>query len=272
MKLEDVIAAATSTFSLPEVCVELRKILDDSKTEFQDVAKVISTDPILSAKLLRLANSALFRFSQQIDTVHRAVSVLGGEAVFNLALANALGSSNQSIEANLLDTKAYWFDCLLRGVLSKEIAQANKVRGAERFFVMGIMSRLSEMVIAANFPEVYKRYLEQSVLSLPWHAERAEFGFTFASANGAICEVWGLPASLHLPMSKVFTLKKNVVDNDTKTLQLAIKTTLFDKKHSAFQEISALQPEMSLWRDNETTFIDMIDSSKSTASKMQSFF
>jgi len=272
MKISDVVSAATNTFSLPQVCTKLREVLDDPRSEFSDLAKVIATDPILSAKLLRLANSAFFRFSQQVETVQKAVSIMGGEAVYDLAIAEAMSCAKNQFQSNLLDTNQLWLDSLFRGVLAKEIAKSKRVRGAERFFVLGIMSRLSEMVIAAHFESTYERYVNQKKLSLPWHAQRAELGFTFANANGAICEVWGLPPKICRPISTIFSVQHKHLDNDAKTLQLAIKMTFHHYKDPRFLDVSSLEPELSLWPKSEDELKEVIESSYNEAKTLQSFF
>ena len=78
---------ATQSFTLPDICLRLRNVLDDPRSDMDDIAALISIDPSLTAKLLRLANSALFRFPSQIESITKAVSVIGGEALYNLVLA-----------------------------------------------------------------------------------------------------------------------------------------------------------------------------------------
>ncbi len=272
LNINDVVTSATHTYPLPQVCHQLRLLLDSESSTANDVAKVLSTDPMLIAKLLRLANSAAFQFSQQIETVQKAVTVLGGDAIFNLILAEAMNGAKNQFQSSLLDTEQIWLDSLFRGVLARNIAKCNKVRGVERFFVLGLMSRLSEMVVAAHFPEYYERYQKQKLLSLPWHAQRAELGFTFAKANGAICETWGLPRKISDPLSVIFSLVNTNLSKDAKTLQLSIKLTFYYYKNKSFPDLSSLGPEFLLWKDDSDALEAMLQNSYQEAQNLQHVF
>ena len=269
MKISDVVNSATSTYALPQVCHKLRATLDKEDSTSDDIADVIATDPMLIAKLLRLANSASFRFSQQVETVGKAVTVLGGEAIYNLVIAESMSCAKNQFKSSLLDTEQIWLDSLFRGVLAKHIAKNNRVRGTERFFVLGLMSRLSEMVIAAHFGTHYERYLEHKVLSLPWHAQRAEFGFTFAKANGAICKLWGLPAKIVDPLSSIFSIVNKNLDNDARTLQLAIKLSFYHYGNLGFPDTPSLGADIELWRKDTDALEEMIKQSFEEAQRLQ---
>ena len=62
MALEQYVAQATQSFTMPDICIRLRSVLDDPRSDISDIGKLISVDPSLSGKILKLANSALFRF------------------------------------------------------------------------------------------------------------------------------------------------------------------------------------------------------------------
>lgn len=272
LNISDVVTSATNTCALPQVCHQLRLLLDDESSTANDVARVLATDPMLMAKLLRLANSAAFQLSQQIETVQKAVLVLGEDAIFSLVLAEAMNGAKNQFKSPLLDTEQIWLDSLYRGVLARNIAKCNKVRGTERFFVLGLMSRLSEMVVAAHFPDYYERYLKQKVLSLPWHAQRAELGFTFAKANGAICKMWGLPSKISDPLSVIFSLVNSNLSKDAKTLQLSIKLTFYFYENKSFPDLASLGPEFLLWKNGSDALEDMLQKSYTEAKNLQHVF
>ena len=74
MSLDKYVAFATKSFTMPEVCVRIRETLDDPRSSAEDIGSLISIDPSLTAKVLRLANSSLFRFPSQIESVAKAVN------------------------------------------------------------------------------------------------------------------------------------------------------------------------------------------------------
>ena len=69
MSLDKYVAFAAKSFTLPDMCVRLRSTLDDPHSSAEDIGQLISADPSLTAKVLRLANSSLFRFPSQIETL-----------------------------------------------------------------------------------------------------------------------------------------------------------------------------------------------------------
>lgn len=272
MNIDDVVAAATDTYALPEVCTKLRETIDDPAGDVNQIANIISAEPILSAKMLRLANSALFRFANQVETINKALSVLGMEATYNLAMANAASQMKSVFSSGLLDTKDYWYKCLLLGVLGKELAKSTKKRGTERFFVLGILSHMSELVIAANFSAEYQRYLAADQKLPPWQRQIATWGFTFYQASSAICRAWGLPAGLYEPIEKLLTTQEPSKDRDIATLNLAIKIQAATADNSACEDLSLLEPELSLWSFDETEFDDMLDYCVKETRRLQHYF
>lgn len=77
MEKQKLLNFATRSFSLPDICLRIREVLDDNRSDAQDIGRLIALDPSLTAKILKLANSALFRFPSQVDSIGKAVSVIG---------------------------------------------------------------------------------------------------------------------------------------------------------------------------------------------------
>jgi len=271
MKLDEVVVAATNTFSLPEVCVKLREAIDNPTVDIDTIANMISADPLLSAKILRLANSALFRFPSQVETISKALSILGMEATYNLVMADAASQMRGAFNPSAIDTDAYWYRCLFRGGLAKEIARKCRIRGTERFFVLGILCNMSELVIAANFDAQYSDYEASKAVTLPWQAQRQHFQFTFPFASSQICQTWGLPLGLYAPLAKLFDETVHS-DKDALILQLAIKMVMHHAQHEAFSTICSLEPELSLWQHTQEELYDLIEFCHKEAKRLQSYF
>ena len=90
--------------SLPDVYLRLKQVLDDSDSCMADVAEVVGSDPAMTARLLRMVNSAYFGLATDIDTVNRAVSLLGTQEVHDLVLAavnDALGKSQEMVASEM---------------------------------------------------------------------------------------------------------------------------------------------------------------------------
>lgn len=214
MSLSSYVDLAVRSFSFPDVCVRLRQVLDDARSDNDDVAELISVDPSLSAKILKLANSALFRFPSQVVSVSKAVTVIGGEALYNLVIAETSGAAYKAFDSKLVDQQAHWARSVYFGVLAKYLGKQCKIRGNDRFFVLGMLHGLSELIVAKASPEKYSEYLQDDSQLPTWEKQEKYFGFSFAFCSGTILEAWKLPISLYVPLQNMHKLDRNSVDKD----------------------------------------------------------
>lgn len=203
MPIKPIVKFASKSFTLPDTCVNLRAALDDPRKDLSDIGQLISVDPSLSAKILKLANSALFRFPSQIETVAKALNVIGGEAAYNISIAETANIAFKAFNSSVIDFAEYWQKAVMCGVVAKSIAQQKQSRGSERFFVLGILQGLSELIVASKHVEAYTKFQNDEVLVAPLFKQKKHFGFTFPECSGFIVEEWKLPSTLVLPLKSL---------------------------------------------------------------------
>ena len=202
MSIKTLTKFATKSFTLPDTCVRLRGKIDDPRASAEDISAIISVDPSLSGKVLKLANSSLFRFPSQIETVPKALNVIGGEAAYNISIAETANIAFQQFKDAPIDFNAFWNQAVMFGLVAKSMAQQAQLRGSERFFALGILQALSELLVAIKFEAKYESYLADQSISLPLIKQQKHFNFTFSQCSGHICEAWGLPESLTSPLQR----------------------------------------------------------------------
>jgi len=245
MSLEKFVSFAVKSFTLPDVCVRIRTVLDDPRSSAEDIGELISIDPSLTAKVLRLANSSLFRFPSQIDSVTKAVNVIGGEALYNLVIAETASSAFRSFENELIDLDKHWHASVYCGMVAKSIAKRLNIRGAERFFVMGILHNLSELVVAKRAPKHYEKYISSDKSELPPARQLQHFGFTFSNCSGMILQDWKLPVGLFYPVTHINDESKQKTDIDVCVLALANRITIAQHDKESYGGIELFTPEMA---------------------------
>ncbi|MBU2979384.1 HDOD domain-containing protein [Alteromonas sp. C1M14] len=245
MLLDKYINYATESFTLPQICLKMREVLDDNRSDAEDIGRLISFDPSLTAKILRLANSALFRFPSQIDSVSKAISVIGGEALYNLVIAETANTAFKHFNSQYVDIQQHWYLSVYNGVLAKMLAKSECLRGSERFFVLGILNNLSELVVAKYDPENYLAYKQLPSDELPWQKQQRHFGFTFAACSGAIMEKWHLPMKLYYPVKCVHDAAKQAEDADIGLLACSMRVTIRENIQSEYGSIELLTPEIT---------------------------
>lgn len=234
LSLNKYVAFAAKSFSMPDICLRLRKLIDDPRSNAADIARLICIDPSLTAKVLRLANSSLFRFPSEVESIEKAVNIIGGEALYNLVVAETTNSAFSCFNSELVALDEHWYKSVYCGMVAKSLARHLQLRGSGRFFVMGILLNLSELVVAKCSPQEYLVYRDKES-SMPTHErQREHFGFTFSYCSGTILSNWNLPLVIYYPVMNVDDKKKQLIDVDVGLLALASRITELrhDKKYN----------------------------------------
>lgn len=193
MTLEALLHNQNALPSAPKVIEELIGSFDNPAVSVDDIARTLSTDPVLSAKLLRLANSAYYHVSRSIGSVDDAVRMLGFASVRMLVISSGLVNGFKTVPG--LDLKHFWRYSLHTGVAAKWIAR-HAGENAELAFTLGMMHSIGQLVIHIADPE---RAQALDKIAGPYDArrieeERAAFGYTFADVGAALALHWKFPA------------------------------------------------------------------------------
>ncbi len=187
----------TELISLPEIYHQIRNLMTDPTADIHDFARIIRLDANLSAKILRLVNSAYYGLNEQIDDIARAVNLLGTQQLYNMVLGLSVVSSlsPQQIPPDITDVKSLWRSNLLCGNLSQLLAEQLKIRPADRLFIVGLLHNIGHMVLYANFPELARQAIElseQQDLRID-QAEQQIQGCHYGDIGAMLMENWQLP-------------------------------------------------------------------------------
>ena len=184
--------------SLPTIYTRLTEALAKPRVSTGQIAEIIASDSALTARLLRLVNSAFYAFPLRIETVHQAVFLVGTQQIHDLALATSVLRVFPRIPPELVDMESFWRHSIATGVTARTLATYRNERSAERFFVAGILHDLGRLLLFAARPDAARAALERSrTQGEPLMvAERAVLGYDHSEAGGALLEAWNLPAEL----------------------------------------------------------------------------
>ena len=120
--IDQSIQEITALVSLPEVYLKVRQLMDDPSSDIDDFAKVIRYDPHLSVTVLKVVNSAFYGFSGQIDSIARAVNMIGIGQLHDMVLGISAISS-LDFPNDIMPLKTFWRCSLFSGVLSRLLAE-----------------------------------------------------------------------------------------------------------------------------------------------------
>ncbi|ACS80734.1 HDOD domain-containing protein [Maridesulfovibrio salexigens] len=184
--------------SLPQIQMQLQRIIDDPNSTISDLAKLICREPKLSAAVMRLANSGLYKQDKPVETPSKALELLGFEKAGGLALGTASLSLFKRTDKTVLDLVKFWKHSIACGVVAQEIAVTAELGDPERFFAGGLLHDIGLHVI---FESNYSLGVELFRLANSdgynlYKAERKMLGFNHADLGGCILEKWKFPRQL----------------------------------------------------------------------------
>jgi len=197
---QELVSDVSDLVSLPEVCLRVNEMIEDPKSTAEGVGKVISQDPALTARLLKIANSPFYGFSTEIATVSKAVAVLGTKQIRDLVLATSVSKAFDGISNELVTMQNFWKHSIFCGLCARIVAfESRKARG-ESVFIAGLLHDIGQLIIFSKLPDLAKEVLMLSVegpeeLSLNM-AEQQVLGFDHTQVGAELMRHWKLPLSI----------------------------------------------------------------------------
>lgn len=182
---------------LPEVVIELNKLLQSEDVLIDEVSAMVEKDAGLTAKILRLANSSYYGLSYHVDTLPRALTVLGLNTVRNLAMALALHGVIGNDPAEREEVVGLWGHSLGTAVSSKALISAKTPKLEEKAFLCGLLHDIGKVVLYKNFRKEMERIWD--IIKAGGEEEEIErmtFGFSHSEVGGALSRKWHFPEEL----------------------------------------------------------------------------
>lgn len=213
-------------FSMPDVALRVNEIINLTSTTNAELEQIILHDTALTTKVLKFTNSAYFGLPGKIDTISRAVALIGYKELHNLVIATSVTSTFNNISSDLIDMEMFWYHSVICGVLAKLIATKLKRKEKERFFIAGLLHGIGKLILFSQFPEESTKALrfKEYGLEMVDDAEREIFGFTFAELGAEFLKQWQLPPSIwKLVEAQLDPLNETEYRDDACILHVAVE-------------------------------------------------
>ena len=198
--IHDLVANVDELASLPGICGRVTALVDDPKSTIKELAQVISQDPGLSVKLLRIANSAFYGRVKGVETVEQALSVIGMQRVRDMVLGTAALDAFNGIPNDLVSMENFWMHSLYCAIASRLLAKKIRNPRAESIFVAGLLHDIGQLVLFHKRPEASRQALLLSIEDVSEldivDAEQQVFGFDHCQIGAVLAEQWSLPDML----------------------------------------------------------------------------
>lgn len=198
-RLDSLVRQVRDLPTLPDLAVKVMRITDDAKASAADVARVLTADQAMTARVLKLANSAFYGIPRRISTVTDAVVLLGMRTVRNMTFA--LGCQpllERALPGYALRPGDLWRHSFCCAFAAQSLAKRARYRVAEEAFVGGLLHDIGKVILnthlQAEFAAVFQYASENDIPFMD--AERAILGFDHAEAGSRVLAKWNLPQPL----------------------------------------------------------------------------
>ncbi|MBE9569761.1 MAG: GGDEF domain-containing protein [Proteobacteria bacterium] len=201
-KIEEILKGLEKLPTLPGIAMKILELVRGEDTNLKEIADVLSTDPPLSAQVLKLINSPLYGVRAQITSVPHAVSLLGLNTVKNLALSFSLLRGYPKGNKENFDYTSFWKQSLIGAVSSKLIAEKVIPPFSEDAFFLGLIHNIGILALIQCMPQQYSLVLKEKDRALcSYHkAENQILGFNHMEVGEYLIRTWGLPETFSTPV------------------------------------------------------------------------
>jgi len=239
MNIEELLLNSDKLLALPEVAMRLQSLLHDKKSSIADIAEVVSLDPVLTSKLLKLANSALYNFTAKIDTIPRAINIIGSDAVYNLALANSTLETFNKVPTDVIDLGSFWRQSVDCALIAKQLSRTVDNKNSERLFVTGLLHNIGELICVLELPEIARQVANVSSPSQRISKQQELLGFAYPQLTMEFMKLWCFPAEIYEIAGNINHPEKSLFIKETRLLALADKvvSTFSDTPFPELNEI-----------------------------------
>jgi len=186
--------------SLPEVCLKVDELAQKPDTSAVEIAQAVAQDPHLAAQILRIANSPFYNFPMPVETLSRAIVVIGIQDLRDLVLSSSIIRTFSQTESKVFDLKDYWRHSVFTGFLARQLGAKTQTRVLcrDRLFMAGLLHDIGMLVMSVKIPEIMRIVVSRSQVARESYiqAEKLIFGLTHAEIGAELMKQWGLPVSL----------------------------------------------------------------------------
>ncbi len=193
----------TTLPTLPVVTHNIIVTARSAETSAKDLANFIINDQAISARVLKIANSSYYGMSQKIDSISRAIVVIGFKEILSLALGMGVFSALSSKEqGGLLDVTQLWKHSIAVGFAMKKVVKKTGRTSDESTVLVGLLHDVGKIIFSIYFPDEYGEVLKRATTDeTSLHKlERKILGLDHAEMGYRLIEHWNFPADIAEPL------------------------------------------------------------------------
>ena len=196
----DMVDDVDQLISLPSICLKIMNMLSDPHSTAKDIERVIVQDPPLTAQLLRMANSPFYGLRSQVDSLSRAVSVIGTKRINNLVIAVSAIKSFNKLSNGIVSIENFWQHSIYTGLIANILGQHSIIRQNDSIFIAGLLHDIGQLIIFNKRPDdvqIALTLMQDSSSDTELYVyEREVMGFDHMQVGAELARRWLLPDNL----------------------------------------------------------------------------
>lgn len=193
LDLNDFVTKANRLYTLPDICLQLNSLVNDGKSSAEEVSRLVSIDPALTIRVLKLANTAIYLRNKPVATITEAVQLIGTDELNNIAITTSAALIFSGIGSSRLNMKDYWDHSVITAIAAKQLYKAKFGKAGGAMFVVGLLHNIGVLIILDRLP-YFAMDFDRTFGSnrLMYGHEQAKLGFSFAELGAALVERWNI--------------------------------------------------------------------------------
>ena len=195
LDVDRIVTNVLKVAALPAVALKFSEAIKNPLTSNQELASIVAEDSALAAKVLMIANSALFNFPSKIDTISKAITIIGHKQLSEIILSCSVVAMFKDIPQDVIDMDQFWRHSISVATTSRILAASRREQNIEKFFTAGLLHDIGKLVMFVEIPDYMNQVIEtcSKQKKLMHKTEQEIMGFDHAKLGAKLLKKWKLP-------------------------------------------------------------------------------
>ncbi len=200
--LDRMIDSESRIATFPAIVPRINKAVNDPNASSDSISLIINEDPALSARLLKIANSAFYASPFPVKSIPRALTMIGTKQLTDLVTAISTVEMCSKYAGKGIDMDAFWRHSIACGVAARALASAKRIVNTERFYLAGLLHDVGHLIIYTKMTDhVGNLAADCKAGKEPVHKlEHEKLGFDHCDVGARLLKAWQLPKELIVPV------------------------------------------------------------------------
>ncbi|MBU0960868.1 MAG: HDOD domain-containing protein, partial [Proteobacteria bacterium] len=187
--------------SPPAIALKILEAVQQQENSFDELARIISADPALSARILKITNSSLYGLLQPVNSLSQATALIGTDALKNIALSFAIVQDFQDVPHGSFDLNLFWRRAITAAVAAEVLGERISYKDQD-IFVSALLQDIGVLILFLSDPSGYATVLDDKRVSgkSVSATEKNQFGHDHAEIGCLFLKSWNLPDSICQPI------------------------------------------------------------------------